>query len=89
MKRALLFLAVVIGLGVPGTMLRSQDAPDAAPVAPAPAPIPPIPQGPPLEMLKAIRDGNIKLLEQQAATLQKLDEMEKLSQTLKVLGKRS
>ena len=90
MKRALLFLAVVIGLGVPGTMLRSQDAaPDAAPVAPTPVPIPPIPQGPPLEMLKAIRDGNIKLLEQQAATLQKLEEMEKLSQTLKVLGKRS
>ena len=89
MKRALLFLAVVIGLCVPGTMLRSQDTPDAAPVAPAPAPIPPIPQGPPLEMLKAIRDGNIKLLEQQAATLQKLEEMEKLSQTLKVLGKRS
>jgi hypothetical protein len=40
-------------------------------------------------MLKAIRDANARLLEQQAATLQKLDEMEKSSQTLKILGKRS
>ncbi len=63
---------------------------DAAPVhAPAPAPIAAIPNGPPLQMLRAIRDGNIKLLEQQSAALQKLEEMEKSSQTLKVLGKRS
>ena len=90
MKRAFLFLAIAIGLGMPGAGLRSQDAAqDAAPVVPAPAPIPPIPKGPPLEMLKAMRDANAKLLEQQAATLQKLEEMEKTSQTLKVLGKRS
>ena len=90
MKRSILFLAIAIGLCVPGTTLRSQDpAPEAAPVIPAPEPIPPIPKGPPLEMLKAMRDANAKLLEQQAATLQKLEEMEKTSQTLKVLGKRS
>ena len=87
MKRALLFLAIATGLGVLGTDLRSQDAAPAP--APAPAPIAPIPNGPPLEMLKAIRDANIKLLEQQAATLQKLDEMDKASQALKILGKRS
>jgi hypothetical protein len=85
MKRAFLFLAIAAGLGMPGTDLRSQDA---APAAVA-TPIPPIPNGPPLEMLKAIRDANIKLLEQQAATLQKLEDMEKTAQTLKVLGKRS
>jgi hypothetical protein len=89
MKRTLLFLAVVIGLGLPGAGLRSQDAaPEAAP-APAPTPIPPIAKGTPLEMLRAMRDANAKIIEQQAATLQKLEEMEKISQTLKVLGKRS
>ena len=89
MKRSLLCLLTVLGLGVFRSDLRSQDAaPDAKPAA-APVPIVPIPNGPPLQMLKAIRDGNIKLLEQQAATLQKLEEMEKTSQNLKVLGKRS
>ena len=87
MKRPLLFLIVALGLAALRTDLRSQDAAPAP--APAPAPIAPIPNGPPLEMLKAIRDANARLLEQQAATLQKLDEMEKSSQTLKVLGKRS
>ena len=90
MKRAFLFLAIVIGLGMPGAGLHSQDAePETRPPAPAPAPIPPIPRGTPIEMLKAIRDANAKIIEQQTATLQKLEEMEKLSQTLKVLGKRS
>ena len=40
-------------------------------------------------MLKAIRDANARLLEQQAATLLKLEEMEKTSQSMKILGKRS
>ena len=94
MKRALLFLAIAIGVGMPGAGLRSQDtapetAPENAPVAPAPTPIPPIPKGTPLEMLKAMRDANAKIIEQQAATLQKLEEMEKTAQNLKILGKRS
>jgi len=89
MKRAFLCLAIVTGLGVLSTGLRSQDSAADAATAAAPAPITPIPSGPPLQMLKAIRDANIKLLEQQAATLQKLEEMEKTSQTMKVLGKRS
>ena len=87
MKRVLLSLAVVIGLGALRSDLHSQDAAPATAVAPAP--IAPIPNGPPLQMLKAIRDANAKLLEQQSATIQKLEEMEKSSQTLKVLGKRS
>ena len=90
MKRTLLFLAIAIGLGMPGAGLHSQDAePETVQPTPAPTPIPPIPKGAPIEMLKAIRDANAKILEQQTATLQKLDELEKLSQTLKILGKRS
>ena len=91
MKRAFLFLAIAAALGVPGAELRSQDAaPDPAPAAaPVAAPIPPIPSGTPLQMLKAIRDGNAKVLERQAATLQKLEDLEKTAQTMKVLGRRS
>ena len=74
MKRALSLLAVAAVLGIGSLSLHSQ--------APAPA-------GTPLEQLKAIRDQNVKILEQQAATLQKLDELEKTSQTVKVLGKRA
>ena len=39
--------------------------------------------------LKAMRDANAKLLEQQAATLRKLEEMEKAAQNIKILSKRS
>ena len=89
MKRSILSLIIVAAVGMLRTEVRSQDeAPAAAPVVAA-APIPPIPSGPPFEMLKAIRDANAKLLEQQAATLQKLEEMEKTSQSMKILGKRS
>lgn len=87
MKRALVCLVIAAGFIGFRTDLHSQDE-TPAPV-PALAPIAPIPNGPPLEMLKAIRDANAKLLEQQAATLQKLEEMEKTSQTLKILGSRS
>ena len=87
MKRSILSLIIVVAIGMLRTDVRSQDA---APVpVPAAAPITPIPNGPPLEMLKAIRAANAKLLEQQAATLLKLEEMEKTSQSMKILGKRS
>ena len=90
MKRASLFLALALLLGAPATMLQSQDAdPAPAPAIAPPAPIPPVQKGAPLEMLKAMRDANAKLLEQQAATLLKLEEMEKAAQTIKTLGKRS
>jgi hypothetical protein len=84
MKRALFsfIIALVLGAG-----LRAQDA--AASPAPAPAPITPIPKGTPLQMLKAIRDANAKLLEKQAATLLKLGEMEKTAEQMKIFGKRS
>ena len=74
MKRALSLAALAAILGAGSLSLHSQ--------APAPA-------GTPVGQLKAIRDQNAKLLEQQAATLQKLDEIEKTSQTIKVLGKRA
>lgn len=79
MKRALLLLALVAGFGAGFPMLHSQ--------APSPAPV--IPAGTPLQQLKAIRDLNAKLLEQQAATLQKLEDLDKAAQALKLLGKRS
>lgn len=81
MKRALLSLVIAAALAGTGAILRSQDA--------APEPVAPIQTGPPLQMLKNIRDANAKLLEKQAATLQKLDEMEKTAEQLKIFGKRS
>ena len=51
---------------------------------PAPAPITNA-----RKQLEAVKEANVKLLEQQAKTLQLLDEMEKTSQTLKTLGKRA
>ena len=79
MKRTLLLLAIIAGIGASSTTLHSQ----------APAPAPAAPAGTLVEQLKAIRDQNAKLLDQQAAALQKLDDLEKASQTLKVLGKRA
>ena len=88
MKGAFLSLAIILALGMPA--LHSQDADPAPAAAPtAPEPIPPVEKGTPLAMLKAMRDANAKLLEQQAATLQKIEEMEKTAQNRKILGKRS
>ncbi len=52
---------------------------------------PAAPQAPltPIEQLRAIRDQNAKLLEQQAKTLLQLEEMDKTAQSLKMLGKRA
>ena len=90
MKRASLFLALALLLGVPATTLQSQDAePAPAPALAPPAPIAAVQKAATLEMLKAMRDANAKLLEQQAATLRKLEEMEKAAQNIKILSKRS
>ena len=85
MKRALFIIAVIAGFGATSLTLHSQ----APAPAVAPAPVVVIPAGPPLEMLKAIRDQNAKLLEAQATAIQKLEELEKASQAVKVLGRRS
>jgi hypothetical protein len=87
MKRSILSLIIVAAVGMLRADVRSQDAAPAP--APALVPVAPIPNGTPLEMLKAMRDANAKLLEQQAATLLKLEEMEKTSRAMKILGKRS
>lgn len=79
MKRTLFILAVITGIGAASLPVHSQ--------APAPAVV--APGGSALEQLKAIRDRNAKLLEQQTVTLQKLEELEKTAQSLKVLGRRS
>lgn len=90
MKRASLFLALALLLGVSATTLQSQDAePAPAPALAPPAPIAAVQKAATLEMLKAMRDANAKLLEQQAATLLKLEEMEKAAYIIKILGKRS
>ena len=78
MKRFLLVFGVIVG-SMASLPLRSQD----------PAPAPAVVTGSPLEQLKAIRDQNAKLLDEQAAILKRLDELEKTAQTLKVLGKRT
>jgi len=81
MKR-LFLLSIIIGVGTTALPLHSQ--------APVPKPAAPIVvTGSPLEQLRAIREQNAKLLEQQDATLKRLEELEKDSQTLKVLGRRS
>jgi hypothetical protein len=79
MKTFLLISAVIAGLGLASLPLRSQ----------APAPAPAIPAGTPLQQLKAIRDLNVKLLEQQAATLLRLDELEKAADQLRIFARRS
>ena len=90
MKRASFFRALALLLGVPATTHQSQDAePAPAPALAPPAPIAPVQRAATLEMLKAMRDANAKLLEQQAATLRKLEEMEKAAQNIKILSKRS
>ena len=43
----------------------------------------------PLEILQAMKAKNQELLEKQAQTLQKLDEIEKESGQIKILGKRT
>jgi hypothetical protein len=90
MKRTLIFAAIVAGIGAMSANLHSQSAvPAAAPAAEVSLPTFVIPAGNVLEQLKAIRDSNARLLDAQAATLLKLEEMEKNAQALKVLGKRS
>jgi hypothetical protein len=51
----------------------------------SPAPAPRTPQ----QTLQAIKMQNQKLLEQQAATLQKLEEMHKAAQQLRILARRT
>jgi hypothetical protein len=50
---------------------------------------PGLPAGNPLEQLKVMRQVNMKLIEQQTATLQKLDEIAKDADQLKIFAKRS
>ena len=84
MKRTFLFLILAAGLAIPA--LHSQapaPAPAVAPVAGA------IPAQQARQLLEGVRESTATLLEQQAKTLQLLDEMEKTAQTIKTLGKRS
>lgn len=83
MKRSLVILAAVAGLGLVSLPLHSQAPAPEVPASPA------IPAGTPLQQLKAIRDVNAKLLEQQAATLLRLEELEKSAEQLRIFARRS
>jgi hypothetical protein len=74
MKRTFALLIATACIAVP--VLHSQ--------APVPAGVPSARQ-----LLQTVKESNAKLLEQQAKTLQLLDEMEKTSQAIKTLGKRA
>lgn len=82
MKSLLTLLAVAASLAC--TTLHAQTP---APAAPAPAPAS-TPQAL-IQQLQAIRDANVKLLEQQTKTLAELDEMVKTAQSIKAFAKRS
>ena len=90
MKHSFALLTMALGIACTSGLAQAP-----APVAPAPAPIK-LPSTRPspspramLEQLQTMRDANAKLLEQQAKTLTELEAMEKTSQSIKMLGKRS
>lgn len=80
MKRTLAIIAIAAVLGFSGAQSQTP-APAAQPAAAS--------NLTPLQHLQAIRDANAKTLEQQAKTLLLLTEMEKESQQMKILAKRS
>jgi len=49
----------------------------------------PVPPATPLQILKAMKAKNQELIEKQTQTLQKLDELEKEADQIKVLAKRT
>lgn len=74
MKRNLLYTVLILA-GLLAGVHSQAPAPTAAPNT--------------RQILESTRAANAKLIEQQAKTLQLLEEMEKNSQTLKTLGKRA
>jgi hypothetical protein len=82
MNRFTAFAAILLAITT-SSALSQAPAPAAAP---APAPGTPASNR---ALLATIRETNAKLLEQQAKTLQLLEEMEKTSQAMKMLGKRA
>jgi|GEM_PF-2401150 len=42
-----------------------------------------------LQQLQEIKENNVKMLEHNASTLKRMEELEKTSQSLKMMGKRS
>lgn len=83
MTRILTIFTLAIAFSL--TTSQSQSPAGAAPVA-AGAPGSPLSV---LQQLKAIRDANAKLIEQQAQAIKQLDEMEKQAEQLKIFAKRA
>jgi len=99
MKRISLALLLFTGIAAPLAHLHSQSA-SAPAVAPAATPIlkvvtPVITISivdklkSPIEQLQAMKTANQVMLDQQAKTLQALDELQKQAEELKTFGKRS
>ena len=99
MKRISLALLLLAGITAPLAHLHSQSAPTPA-AAPAATPtLKAVAQvitisivdklKSPIEQLQAMKTANQALLDQQAKTLQALDELQKQAEELKTFGKRS
>ena len=99
MKRTFITLLVLGAILAPLAHLHSQSAQPAptAAASPSPAPATPLvitinicPQlKNPLLQLDAMKKANQAMIEQQAKTLQTLDELQKQAEELKIYGKRS
>ena len=88
MKTLIFILGIAATAGF-FTPSLAQDAESESVPAAVVAPVAPLARGSAKETLKAMRDANAKIIERQASTLLKLQEMEQTAQTLKVLGRRS
>lgn len=97
MKRTFLFILVIGAALAPLAHLNSQLA---QPVPVVPPPVKPtaapaiainiVPQiKAPIAQLKAMKAANQTMIDQQAKTLQALDELQKQAEELKIFGKRS
>ncbi|MHA3773154.1 hypothetical protein ACXR0O_16600 [Verrucomicrobiota bacterium sgz303538] len=74
MKRTITLAVLAVATAALTLTVRSQ--------APAPAQTP-------LQMLQTLKTQNQKVLDQQSATLQKLDELQKEAQQLRILARRT
>jgi hypothetical protein len=96
MMRALTLplLIVTLPLACPFHALRAQSpppiivqaAPSATPAAATPAPVPKDPEA--FKTLREMKAANEEVLKKQEATLQRLDEIQKAAEQLKVFSKR-
>ncbi len=93
MKIAAFLLLTVFTLGLasaqtPAPIVVAAVPAATTPAAPAPAPQPVAPFGNALQIMQALKATNDDLLNKQTATLQRLDELQKAAEQLKIYSKR-